>query len=61
MACYSKSVAIVKLFLQKEHPVDCRNNYGRQPLHLAAELGLPEIASILIHAGSKVNAKDKYF
>jgi hypothetical protein len=40
--------------------VNVKNNYGKTPLHVAAERGQGEIIVALFEAGANVNALDNY-
>ncbi|KAJ8683623.1 hypothetical protein QAD02_019415 [Eretmocerus hayati] len=44
----------------EELNVDCRNNYGRSPIHLAASRGNTDILKMLIDAGCDIELRDKF-
>ncbi|KAL7301905.1 hypothetical protein TKK_0005504 [Trichogramma kaykai] len=60
-AVLSNEAAVVRQILSDPDVlnIDCRNNYGRAPVHLAASRGNSEILKLLINAKCDIEAKDK--
>ncbi len=59
LAVRKNYTGIVKALIEAGATVNCKDKYGRTPLHCAADYGHIETAKMLIEAGAKVNAKDK--
>ncbi|XP_014238698.1 serine/threonine-protein phosphatase 6 regulatory ankyrin repeat subunit C-like [Trichogramma pretiosum] len=61
-AVLSNEAAVVRQILSDPDVlnIDCRNNYGRAPVHLAASRGNSEILKLLINAKCDIEAKDKF-
>ena len=51
--------AIVKLLLTKAKNINCQNNIGETPLHLASERGVTESAKTLLEYGADPNIPNK--
>lgn len=49
---------MVELFLQHKFEVNAKNNWGRSPVHIAAQNGNFEIVSLLINTGAKIQLLD---
>ncbi|CAB3260531.1 unnamed protein product [Arctia plantaginis] len=52
--------AAVREALERPTDVNCRNNYGRAPIHWAASRGNVEIINLLIEAKCDIEAADKF-
>lgn len=53
------SIQIVsEMLMCKNRSVDAKNDEGQTAAHIASMNGFPEILSLLIRAGTNVNAKD---
>ncbi|GBP21782.1 Ankyrin repeat and death domain-containing protein 1B [Eumeta japonica] len=58
-AVITNEAAAVRDALLRPIDVNCRNNYGRAPIHWAASRGNVEIINLLIEAGCDIEAADK--
>lgn len=55
------SPAAARLMLDSGFSVDGRNEFGGQPLHIAAYLGNADVVRVLLEAGAEVDARDSRF
>lgn len=55
-ATYQQRLDVVKLLIERGADVNQGDNAGFTPLHLAAALGYPEVARVLLEAGADPNA-----
>jgi len=56
---FMKMLGSYKKLVSVGADVNAKSNFGKTPLHVAAENGYLKAVEILISAGANVNAKDK--